>query len=224
MYAQKVGLAADLLCDVVVGFALCCIFTLSERFRDMSVHEKNSEKLPGENDKVPITPSNSANGESTPLRGSKFMDKLVLPPDIAGGLTQSRQSDSYSKFKNPNEVQENNVDNVRIEIKDHDAGSSWSLDTSNASSAPAVVRWYQHPKVREHWKVVVMSFILFFIGLGLCITGIILEAVKADLSAIYIFFVIGAVCFIPGVYHLIAVYCAVKGKRGFRFYNLPLFN
>ncbi|XP_077967424.1 transmembrane protein 134-like [Styela clava] len=198
----------------------------------MSADEKstNGNALNGtlatnvEQDTIPISPTQT-NGESTPLRGSKLVDKLVLPSDIASQLTQSRQRDSYSKFKNPNEVESASTQDVRIEFADGErVGSSWSLDTSNASSATTAVRWYQHPKVKEHWKVVVASFVLFFIGLGLCITGVILEAINADLSAIYIFFVIGAVCFIPGVYHLIAVYCAVKGKRGFRFYNLPLFN
>jgi len=105
-----------------------------------------------------------------------------------------------------------------------DNRSTWSLNSSTVSSAQPKVPWYKHPKVREHWKVVVASFVLFFIGICLCIVGIILEALETELGGIFMLFVIGVICFIPGVYHIIAVYYAVKGKRGFSFYNLPLFN
>nr|XP_026692650.1 transmembrane protein 134 isoform X3 [Ciona intestinalis] len=102
--------------------------------------------------------------------------------------------------------------------------STWSLNSSTASTTTTTHRWYRHPKVREHWKVVAASFVLFFIGICLCVVGIVLEALQVQLSGIFMLFVIGVVCFIPGVYHVIAVYYAVKGKRGFSFYNLPLFN
>ncbi|CAK8679883.1 unnamed protein product, partial [Clavelina lepadiformis] len=46
-----------------------------------------------------------------------------------------------------------------------DSTSTWSLGSSTTSSGTPVIRWYRHPKVREHWKVVVASFVLFFIGL-----------------------------------------------------------
>lgn len=40
----------------------------------------------------------------------------------------------------------------------------------------------------------------------------------------FVFFVAGFICFIPGAYHVVYIYLAVKGKRGFDFYHLPLFN
>ncbi|KAG1680291.1 Transmembrane protein 134 [Nymphon striatum] len=131
--------------------------------------------------------------------------------------------------------------------------------------------WWKHPKVRTNWKIVVAAFVLFFIGTGLLITGIIMytlpelgnipdyyhparktiglvfaSSVKPSLLEIYnkpsgthvlsafilyftgipglVFFVTGTICFIPGVYHVVYVYFATKGKRGFEFSHLPLFN
>jgi hypothetical protein len=40
----------------------------------------------------------------------------------------------------------------------------------------------------------------------------------------FVFFIAGFICFIPGAYHVVYVYWAVKGKRGYDFYHLPLFN
>jgi hypothetical protein len=40
----------------------------------------------------------------------------------------------------------------------------------------------------------------------------------------FIFFIAGLICLLPGAYHLVYVYLAVKGKRGFDFHHLPLMN
>ena len=40
----------------------------------------------------------------------------------------------------------------------------------------------------------------------------------------FVFFIAGFICFIPGAYHVVYIYWAVKGKRGYDFYHLPLFN
>lgn len=143
--------------------------------------------------------------------------------------SQDMNSETSSKYKNLQEGDsfENNeppaINDIQLRFVQGN-GSSWSLNSSTVSSAQPRLKWYRHPKVREHWKVVVASFVLFFIGLCLCIVGIILEALNTELGGIFMLFVIGVICFIPGVYHIIAVYYAVKGKRGFSFYNLPLFN
>lgn len=39
-----------------------------------------------------------------------------------------------------------------------------------------------------------------------------------------VFFIAGFICFVPGAYHIVYIYFAVKGKRGYYFYHLPLFN
>ena len=39
-----------------------------------------------------------------------------------------------------------------------------------------------------------------------------------------VFLIAGVICFVPGAYHIGYVYLAVKGKRGYEFHHLPLFN
>ncbi|XP_076815835.1 transmembrane protein 134-like isoform X2 [Clavelina lepadiformis] len=176
---------------------------------------------------APISPSGNE-GEVTPLKGSlDALDKVAVDKGLSNIIHQ--KSDSVGKYKNLESSLHDNGDTARIgavqlQFNPQDSTSTWSLGSSTTSSGTPVIRWYRHPKVREHWKVVVASFVLFFIGLCLCITGIVLEALQVKLGGIYMLFVFGVICFIPGVYHVIAVYYAVKGKRGFSFYNLPLFN
>eukprot|EP00096_Caligus_rogercresseyi_P012005 TRINITY_DN4905_c0_g1_i1.p1 TRINITY_DN4905_c0_g1~~TRINITY_DN4905_c0_g1_i1.p1 ORF type:complete len:164 (+),score=38.48 TRINITY_DN4905_c0_g1_i1:64-555(+) len=85
--------------------------------------------------------------------------------------------------------------------------------------------WWKHPKIRDNKKVVLASFCLLFVGLGLMIVGIIAYLLP-ELSGFQgvIFLTAGVICFTPGAYHLVYVYCAAKGKRGFDFRHLPLFN
>ena len=63
------------------------------------------------------------------------------------------------------------------------------------------------------------------IFLGLIITGIVAYS-HPNLAGIqgFVFFIAGFICLAPGGYHLVYVYLAVKGKRGFDFHHLPLFN
>ncbi|XP_066301154.1 transmembrane protein 134-like isoform X2 [Branchiostoma lanceolatum] len=85
------------------------------------------------------------------------------------------------------------------------------------------IRWYSHPKVQEHKAAVIASFLLLFIGIALIIVGIVLEVnVNRDIQPI-VFIVIGAICFIPGVYHVVYIYCAIQGRPGFHFSSLPSF-
>lgn len=62
--------------------------------------------------------------------------------------------------------------------------------------------------IQKNRRVVLASFLLLLLGLGVS-------------SAI--FFVPGILLLVPGVYHVIFIYCAVKGRRGFQFFYLPYF-
>ncbi|CAN7986378.1 unnamed protein product [Ixodes hexagonus] len=84
--------------------------------------------------------------------------------------------------------------------------------------------WWKHPKVRDNWRVVLAALGLLIMGLGLVATGIVVQVLPNIGVQGTVFFVAGAICLIPGAYHLVYAYCAVKGKRGYDFYNLPLFN
>ncbi|KAK3553713.1 hypothetical protein QTP70_007563 [Hemibagrus guttatus] len=70
------------------------------------------------------------------------------------------------------------------------------------------IRWTSHPLIKKNRRVVLASFLLL-------ITGV--EVSSA------IFFVSGFLLFIPGVYHVIYISCAVRGRRGFKFFYLPYF-
>lgn len=93
-------------------------------------------------------------------------------------------------------------------------------------SGPAQEKfWWKHPKIKENWKMVFASVLLVFVGSGLIVTGIVAYALPS-LAGIqgFVFFIAGTICVLPGAYHLVYIYLAVKGKRGFDFHHLPLFN
>jgi len=104
--------------------------------------------------------------------------------------------------------------------KDSDSLIAESSDLDFDPSLP----WYQHPKVKEHWKMVLAAFSLLFIGLGLCIAGLCIVGLPISGLQGAVFFIAGIICLIPGAYHVIYIYLAVKGKRGYDFNFLPLFN
>ena len=60
---------------------------------------------------------------------------------------------------------------------------------------------------------------------GLILTGIIIYCNPSwEFIEGYAFFISGFICLAPGGYHLGYLYMAVKGKRGFDFHHLPMFN
>lgn len=99
-----------------------------------------------------------------------------------------------------------------------------SLVESNVSvkSFPNSKSWWKHPKVKENWKLVVASFMLVLVGMGLIAGGICVSVLPVPGVEQIVFYVAGAICFIPGAYHVVYIYLAVRGRQGFNFYNLPL--
>ncbi|XP_076256362.1 transmembrane protein 230 [Rhynchophorus ferrugineus] len=82
---------------------------------------------------------------------------------------------------------------------------------------------FKHPKVRENWRMVLAATTLLIIGTGLLVTGTLtLSEPNSGLQA-SVFLLAGFICFIPGAYHVVYIYLAAKGKRGYHFHNLPLF-
>ena len=59
---------------------------------------------------------------------------------------------------------------------------------------------------------------------GLLVTGVVVICLPMPGIQAFVFFIAGFICFIPGAYHVVYIYWAVKGKRGYDFYHLPLFN
>uniref|UniRef100_A0A3Q2YIF3 Transmembrane protein 134 n=1 Tax=Hippocampus comes TaxID=109280 RepID=A0A3Q2YIF3_HIPCM len=88
--------------------------------------------------------------------------------------------------------------------------SQWSFSTLSSVTQLSAhcCGWVSHPLVKKNRRVVLASFLLLFTGVGVS-------------SAI--FFVPGFLLFIPGVYHVIYISCAVRGRRGFKLFYLPYF-
>jgi len=85
--------------------------------------------------------------------------------------------------------------------------------------------WFKHPKIKQNKKMVIAALFLVILGICLIITSIVIYSIPS-LESIqgFIFLIAGIICVLPGGYHLIYIYLAVKGKRGFDFSHLPLFN
>uniref|UniRef100_A0A8D8AQR4 Transmembrane protein 134 n=2 Tax=Culex pipiens TaxID=7175 RepID=A0A8D8AQR4_CULPI len=82
---------------------------------------------------------------------------------------------------------------------------------------------WRHPKVRENWRTVLAAVTLLVIGTGLIAMGAYAIAEPHNGSQAAVFFVAGFICFVPGAYHVVYIWLAARGYRGFDFYHLPLF-
>uniref|UniRef100_A0A8P0SG98 Transmembrane protein 134 n=2 Tax=Canis lupus familiaris TaxID=9615 RepID=A0A8P0SG98_CANLF len=104
--------------------------------------------------------------------------------------------------------------------------SQWSFSTisnSTQRSYHACCSWTQHPLIQKNRRVVLASFLLLLLGLMLILIAVGLEVAPSSGVSSAIFFVPGFLLLVPGVYHVIFIYCAVKGHRGFQFFYLPYF-
>lgn len=82
---------------------------------------------------------------------------------------------------------------------------------------------WRHPKIRENWRTVLAAVTLLVIGTGLFVVGAYTVSDPQNFSQGIVFFIAALICFIPGAYHVVYIWLAAKGYRGFDFYNLPLF-
>ncbi|CAL1601337.1 unnamed protein product [Knipowitschia caucasica] len=103
--------------------------------------------------------------------------------------------------------------------------SQWSFSTLSSVTQLSAhcCGWVSHPLIKNNRKVVLASFLLLITGVALIFTGVVIQLnPKAGVSSA-IFFVPGFLLFIPGVYHVIYISCAVRGRRGFKLFYLPYF-
>lgn len=104
--------------------------------------------------------------------------------------------------------------------------SQWSFSTisnSTQRSYRACCSWIQHPLVQKNRRIVLASFLLLFLGLVLILIGVGLQVTPDPGVSSALFFVPGFLLLIPGVYHVVFIYCGVRGHRGFQFFYLPYF-
>ncbi|KAI1293693.1 putative transmembrane protein [Halotydeus destructor] len=114
---------------------------------------------------------------------------------------------------------------TRLDIDDQDStrGVSPSYRSSTQTDVPVGWCWWSHPKVKENWKVFTAAFGLLVFGTALIIMGVVVTVLPDIDFHSYVFFIAGAICFIPGAYHVVYVYFAVRGRKGYDFYQLPMF-
>ncbi|EPY87524.1 transmembrane protein 134 isoform a [Camelus ferus] len=131
-------------------------------------------------------------------------------------------------------------------VKERDSGqtsirsSQWSFSTISSStqrSYNACCSWTQHPLIQKNRRVVLASFLLLLLGLVLILIAVGLEVAPSPgvpscatrtwktmkMEPSTIFFVPGFPLLVPGVYHAIFIYGAMKGHRGFQFFYSPYF-
>ncbi|XP_041029825.1 transmembrane protein 134 [Carcharodon carcharias] len=104
--------------------------------------------------------------------------------------------------------------------------SRWSfsnISNSTQQSYRECLSWARHPLIQKNRRVVIACFILLIVGLVLVLVGVGLQVHPSSGVSSAIFFVPGFLLLIPGVYHVIYIYCALKGKTGYRFFYLPYF-
>lgn len=119
------------------------------------------------------------------------------------------------------------IENGRAFKFSNDARDSDSLiqDCYDGSSQDFAGRsCFAHPKVRENWRMVLAATLLLLIGGGLIVIGAFALADKNAGLQGAVFLLTGFICFLPGAYHVVYIYLAAKGKRGYHFHNLPLFS
>ena len=109
------------------------------------------------------------------------------------------------------------------DIPSKEGGGVDSTCSEHVRAADEVSCWWAHPKIRENWRVFVAAFGLLVIGTALIVAGIVVCVLPEIGFQSFVFFIAGFFCFIPGAYHVVYVYCAVKGRKGYDFYQLPLF-
>ncbi|XP_016996424.2 transmembrane protein 134 isoform X1 [Drosophila takahashii] len=132
-------------------------------------------------------------------------------------------------------TQGRSTEDVSIRIQDPKGYNKYAEDTTSRDSDSLIQEYgnlpteetntycWRHPKVRENWRTVLAAFTLLVVGTGLFVMGTFAIADPQNTSQGVVFFVAGLICFIPGAYHVVYIWLAAKGYRGFDFYHLPLF-
>ena len=97
------------------------------------------------------------------------------------------------------------------------------LSDPNSVEVTATDSCFQHPRVRRNWRMILAATSLLIVGLLLLSLGVYAIVEPDSNMQATVFIVAGLICFIPGAYHVIYVFLAARGFRGYHFHNLPLF-
>ncbi|XP_022189741.1 transmembrane protein 134 [Nilaparvata lugens] len=152
--------------------------------------------------------------ERSPLKPKIRNNIMSLDDSVLVHVDVPRHCSPNARFKNTDDTL-----SVDSDTPMHDDYYTGLFDSTQQTC-------WEHPKIRENWKVVLGAFLLLFVGAALLTTAVIVVLLPSDETGLQglVFFIAGFICFIPGAYHVVYIYLAVKGTRGYDFYHLPLFN
>uniref|UniRef100_A0AAZ3PFK1 Transmembrane protein 134 n=1 Tax=Oncorhynchus tshawytscha TaxID=74940 RepID=A0AAZ3PFK1_ONCTS len=144
-----------------------------------------------------------------------------LPSAVAGSPDHS-SSLKYQNLENEDVLGSSGNSSFNNFFK---ISSQWSFSTLSSVTQLSAhcCGWTSHPLVKKNRRVVLSSFLLLVTGVALIFTGVVIQLNPDAGVSSAIFFVPGFLLFIPGVYHVIYISCAVRGRRGFKFFYLPYF-
>jgi hypothetical protein len=192
----------------------------------------------------------SPNDESTPLKcnGNKYSnsqlessnrtklhltisqdeDAFMSPIDVNGaGL--SPHNGMTSSLMIPNGKNGNSLDVPAKDVESictahSDLMAIGPINDKTGCAASGSPCFWKHPKVRENWRVFLTAFGLLVVGSALIVLGVLASVFPEFGFQSYVFLISGLLCFIPGAYHVVYVYCAVSGRKGYDLYRLPYYN
>lgn len=157
-------------------------------------------------------------------------NRVVSPIDVNGaGLSLHNGLDASltipsgsSKVTTSLEVPAKDVESICTAHSDLMAVNAVNGDAGCTATGSAC--FWNHPKVRENWRVFLTAFGLLVVGSALIVLGVLVFVFPEFGFQSYVFFISGLLCFIPGAYHVVYVYCAVSGRKGYDLYRLPYSN
>uniref|UniRef100_A0A7N6B7G1 Transmembrane protein 134 n=1 Tax=Anabas testudineus TaxID=64144 RepID=A0A7N6B7G1_ANATE len=165
--------------------------------------------------------------------GPLTFSKPQTHPSPAAAGTPEHSNLKYQNLENEDALGNNGNSSFNNIFKISDpatlsyCSSQWSFSTLSSVTQLSAhcCGWVSHPLVKKNRRVVFASFLLLITGVGdivfvpWLVTN---ETVITGVSSA-IFFIPGFLLFIPGVYHVIYISCAVRGRRGFKLFYLPYF-
>lgn len=163
----------------------------------------------------------SVTGDNTLLSSDKNTENGAgLSPLIESSSLNLTIPFSQSKQGNSLELPSKDVESICTAHSDLGV----RVDDKNGCSAAGSACFWNHPKVRDNWRVFLTAFGLLVVGSTLIVLGVLTAVFPEFGFQSYVFFISGLLCFIPGAYHVVYVYCAVSGRKGYDLYRLPYYH
>ncbi|XP_048751963.1 transmembrane protein 134-like isoform X1 [Ostrea edulis] len=160
--------------------------------------------------------------KQTPIKGPKHREKISSTSDEIPLTECQYDGQGYSEQQLMGSSQTQGHPLVGASAISDQSG--WSGETVVSSKSAKDPRWWRHPKIKENYRTVCGAVSLTVVGTALFLVGIGIVASPDRGLHCLVFFIGGALCLIPGVYHVVYIVLAINGVGGYNLYNLPVFN